>query len=330
MAKHKYTLPPIVLYESHADRATSDFLIEQLPRLKKAGYTTICIDGIEPGVSLTQSIAMTRRALNIQINKVDQMHPSHPKHTREVEQLRSIAAKFDLLQTMKEQGFKIGGIDLPISEQLKEASLNSIRREETLTNNTLKEVDENDGSVVVVLGFGHCIFQQMIAANDKNAEQYLWLHIYDPDKATLAYKELVRSYEKKGYASYFPLGVNIFRVSDQGLHTKFWESLSTNCYNYESSNLDISTSEILKSLIGPEVSAHFRKDGQHHIDAVIPLETIEKSSNITPAKFLQGLSKTLSGVNYEIVKINAKAQVIIRNINDSEIAEQISKLDKKG
>lgn len=98
---------------------------------------------------------------------------------------------------MKEQGFKLGGIDLLVSEQLKEKSLNSIRREQTITDNTLKHVKENDGGVVVVLGFGHCIFQQMIKEQDENANQYLWYHVHNPDNETQAYKELVESYTKK-------------------------------------------------------------------------------------------------------------------------------------
>ncbi|MGQ3890023.1 Dot/Icm T4SS effector RavE [Legionella sp. CNM-1927-20] len=328
MPKLKYTLPPIVLYESHADRSTSDFLIKQLPRLKEAGYTTICIDGMEPGVSLEQNISMTQRLIKKQINIVSQMHPNQPEHAREVEKLRSAVAKLELLQAMKDQGFKLGVIDLSLAEQLKEKSLNSIRREETLTKNTLKEVNQNDGGAVILLGFGHCIFQQMIKEYDKNADQYLWFHVYNPDKETSAYRELVKSYENKGYATYFPLGVDIFKSSDESLDTTFWEKLSANCYNYEASNFDTSAALVLKSLVGPEVSVHLRKDGQHHLDAVIPLENVEKSHRIKSSDFLDSLTKILRGIKYEVAKIQDKDRVIIRNINDPEVAEQISKLPK--
>ncbi|HAT1965115.1 TPA: Dot/Icm T4SS effector RavE [Legionella pneumophila] len=329
MPKTKYALPPVVLYESHADRATSDFLIKQLPDLKKTGYTTICVDGMEPGASLEENISMMKILIKIQIKKLSELPLEHPEYEQGIEKLRSVVAKLDLFEAMKEQGFKLGGIDLPVSEQLKEKSLNSIRREQTLTDNTLRHVKENDGGVVVVLGFGHCIFQQMIKEQDENADQYLWYHVHNPDNETQAYKELVESYTKKGLSTYFPLGVNIFKSSDKKLDTDFWNKVSANCYNYDPKVLETSTASILKSLLGPEVTAHLRTDGQHHVDALISLETVEKKHQVKSSDFLRSLSKTLGDIHFEVAKIKTKDQVIIRGINEPEVAEQISKLSKK-
>lgn len=116
----KYALPPVVLYESHADRATSDFLIKQLPHLKKAGYTTVCVDGMEPGASLEHNIFTMKTLINIQAKRLAQIAFTHPEHLQEAEKLRSVVAKLELFEAMKEQGFKLGGIDLPVTEQLKE------------------------------------------------------------------------------------------------------------------------------------------------------------------------------------------------------------------
>ncbi|KTD72586.1 hypothetical protein [Legionella tucsonensis] len=193
----KYALPPVVLYESHADRATSEFLIKQLPHLKKAGYTTICVDGMEPGASLEQNISMSKMLVAMQAKRLEQMPSTHPQYAQEAEKLRSVVAKLELFEAMSDQGFKLGGIDLPVSEQLKEKSLNSERREKTLTDNTLKEVRKNDGGVVVLLGFGHCIFQQMIKQYAENPDQFLWFHVHNPANETSAHRELVTAYEKK-------------------------------------------------------------------------------------------------------------------------------------
>ncbi|HHF7368059.1 TPA: hypothetical protein ACPSKY_003210 [Legionella bozemanae] len=323
----KYALPPVVLYESHADRSASEFLIKQLPHLKKAGYTTICVDGMEPGASLEQNISMSKMLIAMQAKKLEKMPITHTDYTREAEKLRSVVAKLELFEAMSEQGFKLGGIDLPVSEQLKENSLNSERREKTLTNNTLKEVRKNDGGVVVVLGFGHCIFQQMIQQYAENPDQFLWFHVHNPANETSGHKELVEAYERKGYAAYFPLGINIFQSSDPKLNTTLWEQISAHCYSYEPEELNTSTASILKSLIGPEVSAHLRKDGQHRVDALIPLEKVERTQQVKSSDFLMNLSKTLGGkVTYEVTNVEKKEQVIIRGINEPDVAEQISKL----
>lgn len=326
----KYALPPVVLYESHADRATSDFLIKQLPHLKKAGYTTVCVDGMEPGASLEHNIFTMKTLINIQAKRLAQIAFTHPEHLQEAEKLRSVVAKLELFEAMKEQGFKLGGIDLPVTEQLKEKSLNSERREKTLTDNTVTEVKKNDGGVVVVLGIGHCIFQQMIKAYAENADQFLWFHVHDPANETLAHKELIAAYERKGYGAYFPLGINIFQSSDPMLDGELWDQISAHCYSYEPEELHTSTASILKSLIGPEVSAHLRKDGQHRVDALIPLGQIEQTRQVKSSDFLTSLGKTLGRtVTYEVTNIKDKEQVIIRGINEPEVAEQISRLSTK-
>ncbi|PWY56518.1 hypothetical protein DGG96_02110 [Legionella qingyii] len=326
----KYELPPVVLYESHADRATSEFLIKHLPHLKKTGYTTICVDGMEPGASLEQNITIIKTLICIQVKKVEQLPLSRPEYTHEAEKLRSIVAKLELFEAMKEQCFKLGGIDLPVSEQLKEKSLNSEKREKTLTDNTLKEVKKNDGGVIVVLGFGHCIFQQMIKRYAENANQFLWFHIHNPANETLVHKELIAAYAKGGYGTYFPLGINTFLSSDPKLDTALWDQISAHCYSYEPEELHTSTASILKSLIGPEVSAHLRKDGQLRVDALIPLEKIEQTRRVKSSDFLTNLGKTLGGkIPYEVTSIKKTNQVIIRGINEPEIAEQISRLSTK-
>lgn len=325
----KYALPPVVLYESHADRSTSEFLIKQLPHLKKTGYTTICVDGMEPGASLEKNILMMKNLIAIQVKILEKTPITHPEHAREAEKLRSVFAKLELFEAIKEHGFKLGGIDLPVSEQLKEKSLNSERREKTLTDNTLEEVRKNDGGVVVVLGFGHCIFQQMIKQYAENPEQFLWFHVHNPVNETSAHKELVTAYEKKGYDAYFPLGINIFQNSDPKLDTALWDQISAHCYSYEPEELNTSTASILKSLIGPEVSARLRKDEQHRVDALIPLKKIEQTHKVTVSNFLMNLSKTLGGkITYEVTNVEKKDQVIIRGINEPEVAEEISKLPK--
>ncbi|QBR84843.1 hypothetical protein E3983_11065 [Legionella israelensis] len=328
MPKSKYSLPPVVLYESHADRATSDFLISQLPHLKKTGYTTICVDGMEPGASLEEMLALQNTLVKMQVTTVSNLSLNDPKREHEIEKLRSVVSKAQLFQAMKDQGFKLGGIDLPVSEQLKEPSLSSIRRESTLTENTLKLAKENDGGIVVLLGFGHCIFQQMIKEHDENADQYLWYHVHNPDNETTAYKKLVNAYVENNF-SYFPLGVDIFKNTDTNIDTHFWDKLSANCYNYEANNLDTSTAAILKSLVGPEVSAHLRTDGQHHVDALISLEEVENKRHVKSSDFLVDLGKVLGKLHYEVTNIKKKDHVIIRGINEPEVAEQISKLPNK-
>lgn len=90
MPKTKYALPPVVLFESHADRSTSDFLIKQLPDLKKAGYTTICVDGMEPGASLEENISMMKILIQIQVKKLSELPLEHPEYEQGVEKLRAL------------------------------------------------------------------------------------------------------------------------------------------------------------------------------------------------------------------------------------------------
>lgn len=113
------------------------------------------------------------------------------------------------------------------------------------------------------------------------------------------------------------------------MDTDFWNKVSANCYNYDPKALETSTASILKSLLGPEVSAHLRTDGHHHVDALISLETVEKTHQVKSSDFLRSLSKTLGDIHFEVAKIKTKDQVIIRGINEPEVAEQISKLSKK-
>jgi hypothetical protein len=326
MPKTKYSLPPIVLYESHADRSTTDFLINQLPKLKKAGYTTICVDGMVPEASLDEQITMMKTLINMQTKRIAKISPTSPEHGQESEKLRGVYAKLQLFEAMKEYGFKLGGIDLPATEQLKEKSLNSEKREQTLTTNTLKEVTKNDGGVVVVLGFGHCIFQQMIKNQDTNSDQYLWFHIHNPNNETRAHQELMAAYHQKGLDTYFPLGVGVFQSSDPKLSGTFWDKISDSCYSYDSEELGTSTSMMLKSMLGPDVRAHLRKDGQHHVDAIISINTAT-SHQENPSGIIQRIDKALHGkVKYEVTQVKENLQVIIRGINEPEVAEEIRKL----
>ncbi|KTD72585.1 hypothetical protein [Legionella tucsonensis] len=86
---------------------------------------------------------------------------------------------------------------------------------------------------------------------------------------------------------------------------------------------------MLKSLIGPEVSARLRKDGQHRVDALIPLEKVEQTRRVKSSDFLMSLNKTLGKVTYEVTNVEKNDQVVIRGINEPEVAEQISKLPTK-
>lgn len=328
MPSSKYSLPPIVLYESHADRATSDFLIQHLPNLKKAGYTTICVDGMESGATLENSISMMKMLITIQTQKLSLLSFDHPEFHEENQRLRTVVCKLELLEAMKAHSFRLGGIDIPFIEQKERSNMDSIYRETTLTNNVLEEAGNHNGGIVVVLGFGHYTFQQMIQVRDKNAAQYLWFNIHNPDNKTLAYEEFTSKYSKEGYYKFFPLGIDIFKHSDPNLDTTFWSKLSAHCYNYEQKAVNTSTASILKSLIGPEVSAHRRKDGQYRVDALIPLNCIDKEGNSKASSLLRHLSNTLGDIKYEIANIHSEELAIIRGINEPKVAEQISQLEK--
>lgn len=194
-----------------------------------------------------------------------------------------------------------------------------------LTQGTIETAEEADGGVILVTGFGHNVLQEMIAHYDSgHADQYLWFHLHNPNYETEAHKELVRDYEKRGYENCFPLGVSILDVSTdtkiEEIDTQIKEAISKNCYNYVAEEVDTSTASILKQLLGPNVSAHLRTDGQHHVDAIIPLPGAD--SEISRGDFLRELSNTLKGISYEVEKGSA----IIRDINDKPVAEQLSSL----
>ncbi|WED43274.1 hypothetical protein [Legionella cardiaca] len=328
----KYKLPPLVLFESHADRSTTDFLIKNLDYLKKVGYKTFCFE-IEVGQSLEKLIEFQRTIIQQQTKLIAAMDSRHPEYEKLVEQLRTVGYKQQLLLELKDSGLEFRAIDTSVQSQLK-TGINSLERNETLAKNTLAAANEVDGGVIVLTGFGHCIYQQMIADFDKeHAKDYLWFHLHNPDYETAVHKKLVTAYQNEGYQKYFPLGVSVIDVSQTAdVEQRIKEDISRKCYNYESEEVCTSTASILKILIGSEVSAHLRTDGEHHVDAVVSVEEYTTKHGTNESDFLQDLKITLQKIPYEVHDLSTSFSkssgnhVIIRDINTKEIAEEVQSL----
>ncbi|CEK11863.1 hypothetical protein [Legionella hackeliae] len=318
----KYKLPPLVLFESHADRSVVDFLIRNLDYLRKAGYKKICFE-IPQTESLEATIKQIGGLIPRQADVVSSSNPNDPKFASEVEKLRTLGNKQSLLLEIKDSGLEFLAIDMSIEEQLS-VGVNSLKRNDMLSKGVIAAAAECDGGVIVVSGFGHCIMQQMIAHLDKDhADQYLWYHLHDPTHETSAHQELTQAYTKKGYGAYFPLGVSIKDASQDAekIDEAIKQDISRNCYNYVEQEVQTSTANILKKLVGNSVSSYLRTDGQYHVDAIIPLP---KPSIIKREDFLHNLTNTLKGIPYEV----QESKAIIRDINSEPVAAQISLLNK--
>ena len=110
------------------------------------------------------------------------------------------------------------------------------------------------------------------------------------------------------------------------------KAISQKCYTYEDEDLDTSTARILKSVIGKDVSAHFRTDGEKYVDNLIPLKKAAEIRHQKPEQFLSDLSSTLKNVHYEVQELSSSSHskkesyVVIRDINTTEVAESITEL----
>ncbi|WP_064108423.1 hypothetical protein [Legionella jordanis] len=325
----KYALAPIVFYESHADRSVTNFIVKQLPLLKKAGYKALCIDGMEVGASLTEKIRMLQFIVARQSHVIASMSPASEQFRSEIEKMRSVYSKLELLEAIRDNGLELIGFDLTAPEQMR-VGIDSLEREQFLVTQGRKAVEDNDGAVLFVLGFGHATFQQLIEKEDLNARQYLWFHIKNPAYETQAYEYMVKKYEIKGYRYYFPLGVQIMFHDEPQLELVFWDKVSAECYNYEQEELQTVSALRLKDLFGDEVSSYLRADGQSRVDALVPLKSAD------PGRFFRQFGATLMKLGCEVQAITPPGRgekgphVIIRDINSTERATEISSLSKCG
>lgn len=119
----KYKLPPLVLFESHADRSVTDFLIRNLDYLREVGYTKICFE-LPKGLALAAVIQQMRMAIMLQSSKVSSMDFKQSNFQIEVEKLRSVASKQQLFLEIEEKGLRFKAIDMPVEKQM-EYGLNS-------------------------------------------------------------------------------------------------------------------------------------------------------------------------------------------------------------
>lgn len=330
----KYKLPPLVFYETHSDNSVMTFIIDHLDYFQKAGYRAICFE-LEAGQSLEVTIKQISTALPPFIHKLSQINDKDKDYESMVTQLRAIGGKQLFFLSIKDTSFIFRGIDMPVMEQMKKG-LDSPERNKLLSTNIIKTAEEFDGGIIVITGLGHYSLQHFISKLDPDhADQYLWFHIHNPVYETRARQELVQNYQKEGYNKYFPLGISIFQSSDEQLPGRVKEAISKNCYAYEPEDLNTSTAMILKTIIGSDVSAHLRSDGEHYVDALLPLGKAAKSHNSSPTQFLSDLSKTLKNIQYEVQELREPTSkeketfVIIRNINTREVAEDITKLKPK-
>ncbi|MCL9684991.1 hypothetical protein [Legionella maioricensis] len=327
----KYQLPPLVFYETHADNSVSTFIIDNLDYFQKVGYKTICVE-LEVGQTLDDTIQQISGMLPKFVQQFNHMNSKDPKYQTMLAQMRTVSGKQLFFLSLRDSHFIFRGIDMPVPDQIKHG-LNSPQRNSLLTANIIKNAKEFDGAIIVITGLGHYSLQQLIKKDDpENAEQYLWVHLHNPTYATDARQALVSTYEREGYDKYFPLGLSIFQSSNEQLSSEIKKAISKKCYTYEDEDLDTSTARILKSVIGSDVSAHFRADGEKYVDALIPLKKAAENHHQEPEQFLTNLTTTLKNVRYEVQGLSSashskkESYVIIREINTREVAESITEL----